>query len=101
MTVVINKNENDNEKRLTIRWNNRRRMAWLSFWFMIIFTFTLWFILPVWYKYMDVDQEHWIENITNSSEWLYITFGSVIIGYMGSTAYMLKGKQIEVNESDY
>ena len=89
------------ETRYLVRWKNRQKMAWYSFIGIIFFTVFLWAVIPVWYNYMSVDAQLWTVHITESSEWLYITFGSVIIGYMGSTAYMIGGKSIEVKESDY
>ncbi|PCJ96834.1 MAG: hypothetical protein COA52_01085 [Hyphomicrobiales bacterium] len=101
--VLIHKegDEIQDGKRYLVRWKNRQKMAWLSFWFLIFFTFILWFVLPVWYNHMSVDSQKWTVHITNSAEWLYITLGTVIIGYMGSTAYILGGKKIAVNEEDY
>lgn len=90
------KNEN-----IIVRWKNRQRMAWLSFWAMIAFTLLLWFVVPVWYNHMNVDGQVWTQNITDSSEWIYITFSGIILGYMGSTAWMVKGKDVRFNEDDY
>ena len=102
--VLINQDterKEGDETRYLVRWKNRQRMAWLSFYAMIFYTFFLWAVIPVWYQYMSVDAQQWTVHITDSSEWLYIVLGSVIIGYMGSTAYMIGGKKIEVKESDY
>jgi hypothetical protein len=93
--------DRDSGDKSLIRWKNRQRMAWYSFYAMIIFTVLLWFVVPVWYTRMDVSAQEWTENITDSAEWIYITFSGIILGYMGSTAWMVKGKNVTVNEEDY
>jgi hypothetical protein len=90
----------DNERGV-VRWKNRLKMAWYSFYSMIIFTIILWFVLPYFYVHFGIPPEPWVANITSSAEWLYITFGSVILGYMGTTAWTVRGKKIQVDEKDF
>jgi Na+-driven multidrug efflux pump len=91
-------------KNVERKWANRQRMAWYSFWTMIILTLILWFVVPEWYNYMNIDSKIWTENITSSAEWLYITLGSVILGYMGTSMMMFKNslqsKYSEPSETD-
>ena len=101
VSIKFSPDRDKNDKRYLIRWKNRQRMAWYSFIAMIVFTVLLWFVVPVWYVHMSVNAQQWTENITSSAEWIYITFSGIILGYMGSTAWMVKGKNIEVNEDDY
>lgn len=76
------------------KWKNRTRMAWYSFWAMIAFTLMLWFAVPTWYVYMGIEAKSWTQDITSSAEWLYLTLGSVILGYMG-TSMMMYNKTIQ------
>jgi hypothetical protein len=101
VSIKISEDRDSNDTRYLIRWKNRQRMAWYSFIAMIVFTFLLWFVVPVWYQYMSVPAQEWTDNITSSAEWIYITFSGIVLGYMGSTAWMVKGKNVEVNEEDY
>jgi Na+-driven multidrug efflux pump len=91
----------EEDKGYLVRWKQRQRMAWVSLWFMLGFTMVEWMILPPYFKYMDIPTSEWTTLISSTSDWMYITLGSVILGYMGSTAYMLKGRNIQVKDKDY
>lgn len=60
-----------------VRWQNRRRMAWICLWAMIVSTALLFFQIPV-------------EKIAVLDEvigWFYMAMATVIGTYMGTTMY--------------
>jgi predicted nucleic acid-binding Zn ribbon protein len=100
-TIIKSPDRTEDEAGKLITWRNRKRMAWLSFYGIILYTLVLWFVLPVYYNHAGVDQQIWVQQVADSTGWLYSVFGGVILGYMGTTAWAVRGKDIQVDERDY
>ena len=100
-TILTDPDRPPEDKKKLVTWRNRKAMAWISLYAILIYTFVLWFILPVWYDYATVTQQEWIEQVADSSAWLYSVLGGVIVGDMGTTTWAVKGQGIKVDERDY
>jgi hypothetical protein len=75
--VVVTQNEKISNKDASIRWNNRRRMAWVSLISMILVTFLMMFV---------VDTSR-LDNLETVITWFYMGCVSVVGSYIGFTTY--------------
>ena len=60
-----------------IRRSHRRKMAWISLFFLIGMSVSLLF-------FVDIET---LKSLGNMTDWIYITFGSIVGVYMGSDTF--------------
>lgn len=65
-----------------VRWYNRRRLAWFSFYCLVGGTFIYWFALPLWFTLFGLNLS-WLSVIGESYSWFASTLTLIIAGYMG------------------
>jgi hypothetical protein len=58
-------------------WKNRRRMAWLAFWSMVVFTALCFFWVP----------ESRLSHLDTIITWYYMAAASIVGAYMGFSTY--------------
>ena len=65
-----------------VRWYNRRRLAWFSFYCLVGGTFIYWFALPLWFTFFGMSGA-WLTIIGESYSWYASTLAVIVTGYMG------------------
>ena len=86
---TLNGNGNGNGLRLQkVRWKNRRRMAWISLFTMVLLTI----VLVAAALLTDIDMTR-LKPIAEPLAWSYLGFTSVIGAYMGFTTWSSKGRK--------
>jgi len=64
------------------KWINRRRMAWMSLFSIVLLTVYM-------FHFMDPER---IEALKGTTEWIYTLFTTVVLGYLGMATYQdIKG----------
>jgi len=61
----------------SLRWKNRRRMAWISVITMVLMTGALFFFVP----------ETKLDKLQDVISWAYMSFASVVGAYMGLATF--------------
>jgi hypothetical protein len=75
------KEENGNGKKLEIsKWKNRRRMAYISLFSTILFTFLLFYTIPI-------DK---VNALKEPITWMYFCNASIVGAYFGFTTWAAK-----------
>ncbi|QIG70607.1 hypothetical protein EVB91_051 [Rhizobium phage RHph_I1_18] len=76
---------------VTVRWENRKRLAVRAFYALLVYTLLYWFMLPWFFTYVGV-AALWLTAIQDSYTWFAFTMMGVILGYMGFTTLPFIGK---------
>ena len=77
MSDETTQTENGNDK---VRWQNRRRMAWLSIISIIVVTGLAFFVLPI----------ERLDKLADVITWFYLSMASIVGAYMGLSTWAAK-----------
>ena len=75
MTDGITKKEFETKQSYSMRWTNRRRMAWLALISIVVVTFMTFFMIPI----------AKLQVLGEVITWFYFTMTAIVGAYMGLT----------------